>query len=136
MHSSNLKWYIVILLLVLILGFLIFLSTNRALTGKDSGGATVQKSVSGDFSLFDTVNAAVTGKITKVENKIIFFENQKGARGEAVVADGVAISDLSKTELGTPSADLKRIELNKTANMIFNLQGEKFSVISITYPQP
>ncbi len=136
MHSSNLKWYIVILLLVLILGFLIFLSINTGFIKRNNASsASAQNSVSGDFSIFDTVTAVLAGKVTQVEDRKIFFENQKGIKGEASISEGVAISDLSKG-IGTPSADLKRIELNKTANIILSLQDGKFSVLSITYPQP
>lgn len=137
MNSLNLKWYAVILLLLLILGFLIYLGINSLSFKKNTGsGIPIQSSTPGDFSIFDSVNAAIAGKITKVEGDKIFFENQKGVKGEALIADGVAISDLSKRDMGTPSADLRLIELNKTANIIFSIRDGKYFVISITYPQP
>lgn len=138
MHSSNLKLYIVILLLVLILGSLIFLNVNNSFFANTirNINTPIQNSVAGDFSIFDLVSASLSGKITKVSDKTIFFENLKGVKGQAIVADGIAISDLSKKGQATPSADLKRVELNKTGNMMFEIRDGKYFIVSITYPQP
>lgn len=138
MHPSNLKWYIVILLLVLILGSLIFLSLNNIFLANTARNINppFQSSVAGDFSIFDLVSASLSGKITDVHDKTIFFENLKGVKGEAMAADGIAISDLSKKGLATPSADLKRVELNKTGNLMFEIRDGKYFIVSITYPQP
>lgn len=138
MHSSNLKWYAIILILVLILGFLIFLSLKTVFLDKtvnNTNPTPLQSSIAGDFSIFDSVNASLTGKITKVDDGKIFFENNKGIRGEALISEGVSISDMNKKDT-LPSSDVKSIQLNKPAGINFNIKDGKYTVTSIIYPQP
>jgi len=134
MHSSNLKWYAVISLLALILGFLIYLSINSQSSVKRAGTSSPD-SVSENFSLFDSVTASLTGKITKVENGKIFFENQNGEKGEASISEGISISDMSRNDV-LPSSDLKTIALNRSASINLSIKDGKYSVTSIIYPQP
>lgn len=129
MHRSpDFKWYIVITLLLLILASLIYMTFN------DSFRPRNLSSVNTDFSLFDSVTASVTGKITSVDNGTIYFKNQQGKKGEGLILDTISISDMNSQEL--PSSDLSKIQLNKTAGINLVVTNGKYYVTSITYPQP
>lgn len=94
-----------------------------------------QNSNSEAFSIFDSVNASLNGEITKVEGNKIFFENDRGVKGEAVASEGISITDMNK--VGTlPSSDLQSIELNKPAGINFDIKDGTYTITSIIFPQP
>lgn len=129
MHRSpDLKWYIVIVLLILILASLLYMIFNN------SPRPSNLSSVNTDFSLFDSVTASVTGKITSVGSGTIFFENQQGKKGEGLILETISISDMNSQDL--PTSDLSKIQLNKTATINLVVTNSKYYVSSITYPQP
>lgn len=131
MSFSSFKWPIIIILLTIILSFLIVL-TFKMLSA--SLQPSFEESVTRHFLIFDSVNASVTGKITKIEDKKMYFENQKGVTGEALLSDEVMVSNLSVKDPQPASSDLKQIELNKKTEMIFKIQNGKYIVTAITIP--
>lgn len=129
MSFSNLKWYIVILLLILILGFLIFLTFKN-----QQDKTSAQKAIADDFAVFDSVDASINGKIINMGNGRITVENQKGSKLEATLTQNIIINDLSVKEPLGPTDDPKNIKLNQPAEMIFKIQDGKYTVTAITFP--
>ena len=130
---SDLKWYLVIILLVLILVSLLFL-TFRSNSFRTSNLSNNQQALSCDFSVYDSISGSVHGKITKVnENKISFENLQNGKTGEADASETISISDMNTNEL--PSASLSKIQINKAASINLSIKDCKQIITSIIYPQ-
>lgn len=129
--KSNLKWYVIIFTLLVLLAVSVFWTFLKASPfGKPENSLSQPLDNS---SLYDSQNAIFTGKITKVDGEKIWLENKRGVTGEAVLAQNFTFMDMSDGAIATPSSDIKKIPLNKEAIISFNVVGDQYQAVSISF---
>jgi hypothetical protein len=133
-NKSNLLFYIIIVVLVLVLLPSLFL--NVADLKKIFGKKTSENAALVKNSLFSYQTATINGKITKVQDRTLTVQNTKGVTGDVIASQNISImSQGDNNPISTPSADLKKIELNKDASLTLTAVGEQYEVTVISYVQ-
>lgn len=100
---------------------------------KSSLTPVTNKQASGSF--FSSQSAATTGKILAVKGNLLTIENINHEKQEFPAAKSVSIFLSSPGKPSTPSADLKKITLNKPALINFSTEEGKWVVSSIFFSE-
>lgn len=131
---SNLRWYILIIILVAILvpsltwNVLTASSNKNPFSKPSSGNGTETVS-----SFFDFQNIGVTGKVTKVDGNKIWIENQKGEMFETTMAANFISSDSAPQGIPGASQSPASVRLNETAIISFLPINGVMQAVNIAY---
>lgn len=114
---------------VLILNIIRFLPTSSGLMSTAGTGSVADN---GTYAMFDTFNGTINGTITKADNGMVTIKNNKGVTKDFSVSSNLmVIPSISNGALATPSADLKKVELNKPMIISVGLVNGQLQVMSI-----
>lgn len=83
-------------------------------------------------TFFDTQNASLSGKVTKVDGSTITIENKNGVSRQFTAAKFLTVPVVTSSgNLSTPSADLKTLETGKEYTIFLTVQNGGFEVINL-----
>lgn len=136
--TTNTRWYIIIIVLVVLLVSSLTWNILSSSVNKKAGMQTDASKAPGGASttLFDTQSATFMGKITNVDGKKLTVENKRGVTGEIMAGDNILIMNPSSNQIATPSGDLKTVELNKEVMISLTVNGDQYVVNSINFIPP
>lgn len=120
-------------LLFLVIGFAVGYKLNsvplKNLTKNNSNSLQDQ--------FFQNQSALTQGKITKAENRYLIVTNNQGvAKSFELSPHFVVYVSKESSRYATPSSDIKSVQLNKDASLVFQMIDGVYKVLSVSYPTP